>query len=316
MNRFSLVAATLAVCLFALLPAAPSQAGGIGKVRQLRNAPIPASCGHAATTLDGYSKNFGTYSGFASLLTKKARFGHLKGVKGKVAAVPLVCSAGGVSWPEMVLLYRSHKRLIGYVDLRKLSTAQEHEDVQSLRFHQGKIHVRWRGYEGAGFTFTTYRGTIGWKKGHRTWWHSAPLTIDYAKGRYSSDLGAGVINSASDTSAWLYPAPKAFRSFIRHRWNKLASYSDCQYTDAKVTVNRFSHKGFASGSELYCGGAQFVWGRVHGKWRVLFGYQDGPYCQGMSKLNRRAMHVLGLSCMDTKAPFHTHQLGHWPKSGQ
>lgn len=302
--------------MLAFLPAAPSQAGGISKVKQLRNAPIPASCGHAATTLDGYSKDFGTYSGSATLLTRQARFGHLKKVKGKVAAVPMVCNAGGVGWPELILLYAAHKRLIGYVDLGKLSTAQEHEDVQSLRFHHGRIKVRWRGYEGAGSTFTTYRGTIGWKKGRRTWRHTGPLTIDYAKGRYSYDFGPGIVTAGTDAKTWLSPAPKAFRSFIRHRWNKLAAASGgCPYTPT-INVDRYSHKGFASGGEGSCGGAAYVWGRVHGKWRALFGYQDGPYCQGLSKLNRRALHVLGLSCMDTKPPYHSHLLGHWPKSGQ
>jgi len=314
-NRLRVAAAALAASMVVLLPAAPSQAAGITSIAQLRNAPIPASCRHQATTLDGYGKSFGM-NGDAQLVTGAARFGHLRGVAGSVAAVPLSCNAGGVGWPELVLLYGAGKHLLGYVDLAKLPTAQEHEDLVRLRFGKGRIQVRWQGYEGAGSTFTTYRGVIGWKKGHRTWSHTGPMTIDYAKDRSSYDFGPGIVGSASDARVWLYPAPTAFRTFIRHRWQRVEATnpeSICGF-HGYVTVDRYSHKGFASGGEGGCGGVAFVWGRVHGTWRVVVGYQDLPSCTSLTKIQRRAFVALAQSCM-TKSGGSRH-LGHWPSSGQ
>ena len=295
---------------------APATASGISSIDQLRNAPIPASCGHAATRLDGYSKDFGVDAdgadrGFAALVRRKADFGRLKGVPGKVAAVPMVCSAGGVSWPQFVLLYGAHQQLLGHVDLGNMHAAQEHEDVLRIHFAHKRIHVRWRGYEGAGSTFTTFTGVIGWKHGHRTWSHTGPLTIDYARDRYSYDFGPGIVTAPSDAKTWLFPAPRRFWTFIRHRWHKDAGYG-CDQTF--VNVDRYSHKGFASGGEGGCGGAAYIWHRVKGRWRVLLGYQDGPFCWSMTKPLRRALHVLALSCY-TRAG-HTRHLGHWPRSGE
>lgn len=307
------MAVVTAAVISTMVSISPAGASGITQVGQLRNAPIPASCRHQATTLDGFSKDFGT-AGRARLLKRKAAFGHLDGVAGKIAAVPMVCDAGGVTWPEYVLLYGSGHRLLGHVDLGRIANAQEHEDVTAVRFAHGRVKVRWRGYDGAGFTASTYRGEIGWSQGHRTWSHNGPLTVNYAQGRTSYDEGPGIVTTSGGANVWLRPAPNAFRQFIQHRWRVLTrAGSGCEAAQA-VVVDRFSHMGFAAGAEGSCGGARYIWARVHGKWRALIGYQDGPYCYSMTHRVHNALVALGLSCY-TKAD-HVRHFGHWPTSGQ
>ncbi|MBE7190734.1 MAG: hypothetical protein INR67_20800, partial [Jatrophihabitans endophyticus] len=185
--------------------AAPAQAQptarGLTKVSQLRNAPIPASCEHKATRLHGYERNFGTYKGFAALDTKNVVFVAPKGSSRKEAVVPLGCSAGGVTWPELLLVYAPGPRLVGSINLGRIPTVQEHEDVAGLKVHKGVVHVAWRGYDGAGFAISTYRGAVTVHRHRLGFSHTGPLTIDYTPGQRRSESyggGPGIYNGPGD----------------------------------------------------------------------------------------------------------------------
>jgi len=309
----ALLAAPILTAVSALVPAnaAPAARSGFS----LDDAPIPASCQHAATTLDGTTKDFGE-AGFAQLETKYARYGHLKGHRGKVAVVPLVCSAGGVTWPQYLLLYQKGGRspaLIGTVPLGTKAVDQEHEDVTGMRFSHGKVHVNWHGYDGAGFTIAPYRGTLGWHKRHVTWKHTGPLVIDYATGPSDSDSGVSV-TGAGQARYMLAPAPKPFTSFIQREYDKLAASASGCDGQAAVNVERYSHKGFAVGGEGACGGAAYLWARIGGKWKSILEWQDYPQCDRLTKLQRRGYVATGQACWNAK----TQQpvtLGNWPASG-
>lgn len=308
-----LATATLSVTALAApglaAPGAPSPAA------RLNNAPIPASCEHPATTLNGTKKTFGANQsrGFAQLVTKFARTGHLKGHAGKVTVVPLVCSAGGVIWPEYLLTYGKGNRLLKTIPLGNATADQEHEDVTALRFSHGKVQVSWHGYNGAGFTITPYRGTIGWAHKHETWKNTGPLTIDWADDQSQSPEGAS-ISVSTKASYMLSPAPKTFRTFIQHVWNKdYAAAGQCA-ADTTVNVQRYSHLGFAVGGEGGCGGAGAIWARVGGKWKNIEYFQDYPECSSLTKLQHRAYVALGQTCWDPKTQ-KTVTLGDWPKSG-
>ena len=81
-----------------------------------------------------------------------------------------------------------------------------------------------------------------------------------------------------------------------------------------VAVHRWSHRGFAYGSEGGCGGAMFLWHRTPAGWRTLLAYQETPSCDDSATV-RRAMTVLGLECWEPDGSG-SRQLGSWPESGR
>ena len=300
---------------------------GLTKPTDLLNAPVPASCRHAATRLKGYKLdydkgNHGPSRGFAELLVKQAVFGDVTGDGRSDAVVPFLCTAGGVSWPELLLTYGPGARLEGVIDLADLPMHQEHVDVDKLTATGSKpasVNVAFRSYEGAGFGVGTYTGTLGWASGKPTFDHSEALTADYGSEdeNRSFDFGFGVINEASDVDTWLPNAPSDFTEFIRNEWlrtnRELAG--SCP-SGANVTVDKYSHLGFASGGEGGCGGAAYVWAKVQGRWRTVDVSQEAPYCSQASTLLKRAYYVLGIGCYATASGTVITNRGNWPSSGQ
>lgn len=275
------------------------------------NVEIPASCGHDPVTLDGHSKDFGT-NGFAQLLVGKAKTGRVGPKRKKMTVVPMLCSAGGVSWPNLVLLYDKDQQLFGAVDLIGERDPQEHLDVQKIRIKKDEARLTLVGYDGCCFTKTLRKAGLSWDNDSFSWWATGALTIDFAHRRSNTELGGpGIIESVEDAGIYLRPAPRAFKKFIERRWKRYDRQSLCD--DTTIYVDRYSHKGAALGAETGCGGARFVWARSKGRWRAVLGYQDGPYCYGLTKLQRRALKVLGQSCYDRH--FKRHKLGNWPRSG-
>jgi hypothetical protein len=312
------VAAAIVVLLAGLLVdgSAPAHGEAIGrsltKLSQLKDAPIPASCGHKATRLHGFSRNFGTYRGFASLDTKRVVFVALGRSPRKYAVIPLDCSAGGVSWPELLLVYSVGPHLVGSVDLGRIKTAQEHEDVARLRPATRKVHVVWRGYEGAGFTVSTYTGTLTLAKGRVTLHHTGPLTIDYsADEAQSGSFGPGIYRGSGDRGLF-YPARKTFISFVVHRYRALRSKYGAHGT--AVMVIRLSHRGFAFAAESMGWESVVLYGKIKGEWNRLGNWGDGPECRSLSHLQRRGLTITHGFCFTDSGS--VKYLGSWPHSGQ
>lgn len=143
---------------------------------------IPAMCRHGAATLRDGVKDFGTdpsgaSRGDASLISA---IGSLKSpvprpvlakqrgssAHGAFAMVPIRCSAGGVDWPETLVLYTSTGRILAHTDLGRFGY-QEHASVTALTLRGDRARVHWRSYDGAGFsvhdraaTFTLRHGEL------------------------------------------------------------------------------------------------------------------------------------------------------------
>lgn len=166
------VAAVLVGTVLAVTGTSTAWAAGVRSVADLRDAPVPAVCQHPATQLSGYKRDYGMYGGSTQLLKHKAVFGRLGRHRGSVGIAPLVCSAGGVTWPEVIAVYGPGPRLLGSVDLRRVRPHREHEDVRSMRFSHHELIVDFLGYDGAGFDYIHHRGTLSWRHG-RVSWHLA-----------------------------------------------------------------------------------------------------------------------------------------------
>jgi hypothetical protein len=298
---------------------------GLTKVADLLDAPVPPSCHHPAGTLQGYKRDWGTnqdgsYAGTTSLDTKLAVFGDVTGDGRSDAVVPMDCDAGGVSWPEYLLVYGPGTRLEGWYNLGQITDAQEHEDVDSMTYRDGSVDVAFRSYEGAGSSMATYQGRLTAPATRVDFSTDGPLTVDYSLDRRlqgGETFGPGVVSNLHNSSIWLDPLPTDFQRFLEGEWSKLNAESAGCPMSPTITVSRYSHLGFAMGDENTCGGAVFIWYRGTQGWQVLTGYQDEPYCDQVDKRPtlERALSVLGQSCYSLPSGAR-HQLGHWPESGE
>ncbi|GAB2990995.1 hypothetical protein [Nocardioides montaniterrae] len=309
-----LLALLVVLAAFALAPASgavrtPAQRTLAPYQQALRNAEIPASCGHPAAHLDGYQQDWGM-NGSARLRIGRAIHGHVTGHSGWVTAVPMDCNAGGVGLPQIVLLYGAHAHLLVWKDLSSVPAAQENEATRKLAFVDGKVRFLFDGYDGCCFMHSVHRGTLGIAAGHRTWRYAGPLIVT------NDDTDRGTITGPNQGSWAFAPAPTDLRAFGDHVWNKeqaAATKYGCDNTPW-VALERYSHHGFAMGDVGSCGGYLAIWAKVSGRWRQVLGMQDSPMCASLSRLQRRALTVLAQSCYrdTTSSPVN---LGTWPRSG-
>jgi hypothetical protein len=137
------------------------------QIPDLLNAPVPASCEHPAGRLvkgnlpvsprpDGTGGGMGSVNGLTPpVLTDLTRDGvkELVGVYG--------CTAGGVGWPQLILVYTAGPKLLGYVDLGDL-VQTEHSVVKTMKPDGADLSVTWQSYEGAGFDMATFSGKLHW----------------------------------------------------------------------------------------------------------------------------------------------------------
>jgi hypothetical protein len=71
------------------------------------------------------------------------------------------CGAGGVSWPEVLVLYSRTNRLMATVQLARYAPASEHAQVDSWRAISGhRVSVSWRSYDGCCFDIRSHRSTL------------------------------------------------------------------------------------------------------------------------------------------------------------
>lgn len=282
---------------------------------QLRRLKVPASCGHPAEVIPGTKKDYGSYGGFATVLVEDAVFGDLTGDGRSDAVVPLLCSAGGVSWPEHLLVYGPGVRLLGSVEVGDAANPQEHADVSELRFDGDTVDVAFTTYEGAGFNVANYRGDLTWTGSRPVLDHGGgPLTVTYTGDSSGLGIGSGVVTEPDAADLWLRPAPADFRAFVQRLWQENDDGPTCPAT---VSVDRWSHLGFAAGGISTCGGYGAVWARGPGGWEEVLGYQDGPYCDALSDRARDALTALAIPCLDPNDVSEGELLGEeWPASGE
>lgn len=136
----------------------------------LLKAPVPPLCQHAAGHLEnGVFKGLDPSQGFEFLSAPSVDPGEGLAL-GDEATAPVFadlnhdgetdgaaiisCSAGGVSWPDNLLIYGPGPQLIGSADLTRDKT--EHADVKSLQWTDNQLKVDWVSYNGCCF-FATHR---------------------------------------------------------------------------------------------------------------------------------------------------------------
>jgi len=105
------------------------------------------------------------------------------------AVVVMDCNAGGVGWPQWLLLYGPGPKLLGAIDMGKQAPSAEHASVSRLRVIGRTIAVDWSTYEGAGFGTRLWHGTASWSGGA---WRLTGATEDKAAARCGVNLEEAV----------------------------------------------------------------------------------------------------------------------------
>jgi len=312
--RSALMAITLAATT-ALSIGEPTAAHAAGM--SLLNAPVPASCKHPATTLDGYEKDYPTTNGHTTLQVAQAVSGRLAHRRGRVTVVPLSCSAAGVTWPDLLLVYGPGPSLLGSLQLRTQVRGQKHATVSALSLSGGVAQMTVTTSNATGYMLTTYHSTMGWSQGYPTFRLGPPLTIDGAPA--GSDEGAMPLIGGPQQAARLKPAPAGLRAFLQRQM-------DANPNAAYTKLMRYSHKGGGFAYIDWDPGDEEgdVYGKVHRRWTHLATYWNrgdiSASCnsgdQGWFDLTgktRAAWTALGLACRTTNGHWST--LGTWPSSG-
>lgn len=75
------------------------------------------------------------------------------------ALVPYSCTAGGVSWPQVLLLIGEGGALLSSFDLQTIGQA-EHADVDAIKGKGNAATLRWHSYEGAAFDRVDHTSTV------------------------------------------------------------------------------------------------------------------------------------------------------------
>lgn len=74
------------------------------------------------------------------------------------------CTAGGVGWPSVLVLYDKHNALISSLRLDHYAKA-EHSQVDKWSVAGHDVHLSWSSYEGAGFDIHHHRSTLSLRHG-------------------------------------------------------------------------------------------------------------------------------------------------------
>ncbi len=121
----------------------------------LRSAPVPAACRHPAGTLaDGILPGQAASTGSVELAsladTGSGPYeaqGAVDGIDGEAVAATIACNAGGVPWPDVLVVWKvdgSSLSLVGGYSLGDFDTA-ENAVTQSVVISGGVVTVDWTG---------------------------------------------------------------------------------------------------------------------------------------------------------------------------
>jgi len=132
-------------------------AGASITASDLLSAPVPGICTHKAGKLvNGVQIGIPTMHGFTQIawlhedVTQKAAltaFGDLDGNGTRDAATVLACTAGGVSWPQVIAFYSPGPILLGWASLSAFNLPGkqpgENDTVHRLTYRDGGVEVQW-----------------------------------------------------------------------------------------------------------------------------------------------------------------------------
>jgi hypothetical protein len=137
--------------------------------KSLLSARAPAMCRHKSGRLvNGSLPGQTATSGFVGIRLRGVEYvdkeikparADLTGDGGIDTVAAFLCSAGGVSWPNVIAVYGPGTVLLGSVDLGDYVEA-EHSDVTSLKVDGDTILVKWTSYEGCCFDQKDWIGLL------------------------------------------------------------------------------------------------------------------------------------------------------------
>lgn len=124
----------------------------------------------ASTYAEGNLDSFGT--GVTAAYRDFAGLGYQQ------ALVPYSCTAGGVSWPQVLLLIGEGGALLSSFDLSTIGQA-EHADIDTIEPQGNAASIRWHSYEGAAFDRVDHVSTVTVQNGelHVTGVYTKPFTL-------------------------------------------------------------------------------------------------------------------------------------------
>lgn len=175
----------------------PKSTGGAVTVADVRgSAQVPAYCKMPAQTLiNGVtSDKYKPREGWLKVDDPAPVLADLDSDGSQELVARYLCTAGGVAWPEVLVIYGPGGTLKGSLELGEYGQ-QEHAEVLSWQPSGQAVELRWRSYEGAASDFHYYRSRLTMSGG------TARLTDTRAISGDDSGSGSTASASSSDTSS-------------------------------------------------------------------------------------------------------------------
>ena len=166
----------------------PKSTAGAVTVADVRgSAQVPAYCDMPAQTLvNGVtSDKYKPREGWLKVDDPAPVLADLDSDGSQELVARYLCTAGGVAWPEVLVIYGPGGTLKGSVELGEYGQ-QEHAEVLSWQPSGQAVELRWRSYEGAASDFHYYRSR---------------LTLSGGKARLSDTRAISGDDSGSGSSA-------------------------------------------------------------------------------------------------------------------
>ncbi len=191
-------------------PTAPS-----ATVSELASAPVPAYCDMPAQTLVGGRTAARWKPRGGEISTGDALLVDLDGDGGRELVARFSCSAGGVSWPHLLLVYSHGPVLRGSVRLGDLGK-QEHGDVERWSAAGAAVTVLWTSYEGAGFDINHHVSRLSMSGGKVVFVDTEPVFSEnrQAERVVNRFLAAAVAKDTQTMKSLASPA--AYTEFTKH----------------------------------------------------------------------------------------------------
>ena len=155
----------------------------------LRTAEVPADCRLPAQRLvDGKTTQGSPGGGSINTGPEKVGFADFAGLGYKQALTEYGCGAGGVGWPETLVLIGAGGKLLSSFGLSQLA-AVEHSNVTKVSVSGNAAGVAWDSYEGAGFEMVHHQAQVTYSNGQ--------LVVTNHVATYSPEAVADDVLSAS-----------------------------------------------------------------------------------------------------------------------
>ncbi|MBB2893728.1 hypothetical protein [Flexivirga oryzae] len=128
----------------------------------LRSAEVPADCRLPAQRLKNGKTTEGSPGGGS--LVDIVAYGDLAGLGYKQALTAYVCTAGGVTWPQDLVLIGAGGKLLASLNLGRFVQG-EHSDLTTISFSGNAAHIAWTTYQGCCFYHVDQAATVSYQSG-------------------------------------------------------------------------------------------------------------------------------------------------------